>query len=1204
MKIWFRILGGLLLALCVVGTLSISAMGQATISTGAIAGTVADPTGAVVLGAKVVVTSKATGGQVTLSTTHAGAFNSGALIPGDYSVRISHAGFKSTDVPVSVKVGAISSVDVKLQLGATEEVVEVAADAIAVNTQQAVVQGVLNTQQIDSLPINGRNFLDLAQLEPGVQIQDGLNFDPTKGGFTGISIGGRNGRTTRIELDGQDISDETVGTTTMNLSPSAIQEFSISQSSLDMSTELTSSGAVNVVRRSGTNSYHGEAFYLFRGNKLAANFPGGQDLPYQRNQEGGRLGGPLVKDKLFFFVNLEHVKQTLMAPVTFSGPLAGFSGGDPTPFRESEATARLDYQFKPNARFFWRFNYDHNRGITNFGMGYSNYAGSNNTPAHVWGVDFNNGQWNHSIRVSYLKFVNKMDPNAPAPNVMVPGMTVRISNLYTGPNIEAPQRTFQQNEAGKYDGSRLVGNHTFRYGLGFNRIRGGGMAAFYNDYVRGQNNATGTAYANLSLFAPGGATNPLNYPIYYWIMGNGQGYATELPAFKEPAGGQYDNRFQFYVGDSWKMKPYLTLTASLRYTRDTGRTNSDLAPIGCNQLDATLTADAAAAGTPITTCPNGGQLMNMFGAGLGKRVRQDNNNFGPNLGFAWDVFHNGKTVIRGGAGMYYENAIFNNVLFSRSLYLPKGLFFSSTPALCREGSTIDLPLSGPKDITSDYGINCMASLATMGTDPNYTIGAQVAKMQALFQQYQAETKQAGPSRNPGFVGNNLNPSANGNLLAPNYRAPYSYQMNIGVQRQLWNGAVLTADYIRNVNLHYLINIDTNQVGNVKYFNKSAAQNAIATINNYYGCGASFSAAATNCAITAGASMSDYAYAGLGSGVDVGGGYPSYFGGGMTTDPDGVANNNRYAFGGINSDAGANAMLFPVGRSVYNALQFSLRVNKANPVFFLKSLNLQASYTLSRFNTMVGDQDFISSSVDQQNPTRYFGPSSFDRTHQFAFGFTAEFPKFAKVSIIQHLNSPFPITLSAYNQGRGDEIFHTDFTGDGTNGDILPGLNIGSFGRSVNDMNQVISNYNSAVAGKPTPAGQTLIDAGLMTAGQLTALGAVADTLDPPVAGYMKNSWLNNTDLKVSFPVKIRERFTIEPTVSLYNLFNRTNFGVSPGCANDNQGGRLCGALNSGLPNTIGYTTKADANGMRAFQSPSLFNLGSPRQAELELRITW
>ena len=132
------------------------------------------------------------------------------------------------------------------------------------NTVQASVQDATTSTEIDALPINGRNFLDLAQVSPGIQVQDGGNFDPTKNGFTGISVQGRSGRSTRIEVDGVDISDETVGTTTINISEDSIQEFQVAQSTLDPATSLTSTGSVNVITRSGSNEIHGSGFYLFR----------------------------------------------------------------------------------------------------------------------------------------------------------------------------------------------------------------------------------------------------------------------------------------------------------------------------------------------------------------------------------------------------------------------------------------------------------------------------------------------------------------------------------------------------------------------------------------------------------------------------------------------------------------------------------------------------------------------------------------------------------------------------------------------------------------------------------------------------------------------------------------------------------------------------------------------------------------------------
>ena len=205
------------LPLFLVLLLSVVCFAQTTSSTGSIQGTITDPSGAVVSGAKVSIRNKATDQTSVTTTNSAGTFASGALIPGNYVVRVEASGFKTVEIPITVQVNTTSSATAKLTLGQSAEVVEVQATDVAVNTEQATVQGVLTSQQIENLPINGRNFLDLAQLEPGVQIQDGGTFDPTKNGFSSVSFGGRFGRTARIEVDGIDISDETVGTTTQNI---------------------------------------------------------------------------------------------------------------------------------------------------------------------------------------------------------------------------------------------------------------------------------------------------------------------------------------------------------------------------------------------------------------------------------------------------------------------------------------------------------------------------------------------------------------------------------------------------------------------------------------------------------------------------------------------------------------------------------------------------------------------------------------------------------------------------------------------------------------------------------------------------------------------------------------------------------------------------------------------------------------------------
>src|SRR5271165_67972 len=310
-------------------------LAQTTISTGSIVGSVTDQTGAVVSGTKVTITNKGTNQAISMTTTSSGTFASGALTPGEYVVRVEGKGFKTEQVLIVVEVNTTASANVKLAVGESSQVVEVQASEVAVNTEQATVQGVLTSEQIENLPINGRNFLDLAQLEPGVQIQDGGTFDPTKNGFSSVSFGGRFGRTARIEVDGIDISAENVGTTTQNLPIGAIQESALQQSSLDLSTELTSSGSVNVTTKSGTNALHGEAFYYFRDQSMNAALPGDSTNPFQRNQFGGDIGGPVIKDKLFFFIDAERTKQDLIDPVLPGGAFTGLTGNFDSPFRET-----------------------------------------------------------------------------------------------------------------------------------------------------------------------------------------------------------------------------------------------------------------------------------------------------------------------------------------------------------------------------------------------------------------------------------------------------------------------------------------------------------------------------------------------------------------------------------------------------------------------------------------------------------------------------------------------------------------------------------------------------------------------------------------------------------------------------------------------------------------------------------------------------
>jgi hypothetical protein len=310
-----------LLALMAVSTF---AMGQAiTTSGGAIQGTITDPTGAVVPGATIVVTDPSTGYTHTLKTDKAGIYVLGPLVPGTYTISVSAPNFEAVKETTTVRIGTVASGSIKLTLGKSTETVEVTTGVLTINTDQIGVAGVVTREQIESIPVNGRNILDIAQLQPGVILEDGQDFDPTKAGYEAISTGGVGGRTTRILLDGQDITDETVGTTIFNVPEGAVDEFQLNRSTQDVSGEVTSTGQVLVSTQSGTNTIHGNAFYNFQNNTVGfAPVDATPASPFQRNQMGGYVGGPIWKDKVFFFGGIEHILQHSETPAQ-GDPLFG-----------------------------------------------------------------------------------------------------------------------------------------------------------------------------------------------------------------------------------------------------------------------------------------------------------------------------------------------------------------------------------------------------------------------------------------------------------------------------------------------------------------------------------------------------------------------------------------------------------------------------------------------------------------------------------------------------------------------------------------------------------------------------------------------------------------------------------------------------------------------------------------------------------------
>jgi hypothetical protein len=1129
-----------------------------------------------VQGAAITVKSASTGVETKASTDAQGRFSLQNLEAGTYIVSVEKSGFrKSVTTDVVVKVGSVTPMNIGLEVGNAQEVVEVVAAAEAsVDTTRPTVDGVVTPKQIENLPLNGRNFLDLAQQEPGVQVRDGGDFDPTKNQMVGVSMGGRSGRSTRIQVDGVDITDETVGTTTTNISNETIQEFQVSRSTLDASTDLTSSGAINIVTRSGSNEFHGAGFGFFRDESWSSDLrldktkPTTKKPSFDRQILGGRAGGYIVKNKFFWHAEFENNNQDGQQ-FTSVPSFPQFTQAFAVPLDERLVGGRVDWKINDRLSSFYRFNHNYNFGVTGFGgQDLSAFGNLNNTNTHVAGLDLTTTKWTHSGRFSYLNFNNFIvDANAAAgtPETIDPSgapVLVRVRNAVQdiGPDLLAPQQTFQDNLQGKYDGSLSHGNHTFRFGFSYNHIEEAVFANFFGlaPRIRSTFNSTNSAFAN----AHGGAGDPLNFPLDQIVVGNGLGAFSERPALGFSSGGTTNHRIGVYFTDSWKIRPNWTLTLGLRYDYDSALADSDL-----------KRTDTLAQFSPV----------------LGGFINNDVNNFAPQLGFAWDVKGNGKTVIRGGGGIFYDSNIINNILFDRVINLAPGIG-NDTPVLTAGSPLLLDPATGAclfdaRNFRPTVG-QCQPGGVNLfqGTLRN-AIGP-VQTMQSVLQGVTAPLAASWPPPGVPPLFDQI-VDTEGSLIFNKYKRPYGIMVNLGIQRELKPGLVLSVDFLHNRGVHFNQTTDLNRIGAANTLDVGIAQGAISSTADTFNiapsgapkilpCLGLIAAPAIDCLIANGATISDFAGNGLGAGSAVDG----------------------FAFRGQNPNFRTMGTIQPLGLSRYSALTIDLRGRLARNWHLFKDVTGTMNYTLSRFQSTGGDQDFLSGSAFNDAPTKFYGPAGLDRTHQISFGLLTNLPWDINVNTTTRVASP--LSQSAFiscNDCDAAEIFMSDLDGDGITEDPLPGTNRGAFGRDVKGpkaLNGLINAFNGQLTNL-TPAGQALVSAGLFTPAQLQALGATWSgglpiSLAP--ANQVGLDWFLNTDVRVSKIFTIRERVKIQPMVEVFNLFNFGNY--------DPPGNRLTAFLD-GSAGSINGTTPGNRSNRYGLGSGS-FAPGIPRAVQFAIRV--
>ena len=1175
-----------------------------TVATGNIAGIVVDNKGNPVAGARIEIISIAKSSPIHVETSSAGWYSSGPIQPGSYSERIDVKGFHTVQLTVAVHVGNTETANVKLQPQAVPppRIVAIPEGAL-VNEQQAGVQNVISEDLMHKLPINGRNLFDLAQLDPGVQIQDGGVLDPTKNGIDAISLVSHFGRSTRISEDGGDIDDEIVGATTQNIAAGAVQEFQVAQSLLNLSTGPASPGAVNLITRSGSNKVHGDLFGIYRGDQGAAGQPSSAPQSFSRELFGGHAGGAVIQDKVFWFADAERTKQDLLEPQPFAFPFNLLGTDLSEPYREFDTDERVDWNMRGSTRAFYRFNFFQNKDVRPFGAASSTQAlrTDNNTFTNALGVDFRTGVYAHSFRVEYLKLRSSItDATSTLSGVdnPIPGLGINIGassegncalsggGAYCGgPSWIGPQREVQSDKQARYDGSRVLRDHILRYGIDFNRIDGARLADL------GVSPQVGTTSA-LAFFS----ANPTAYPADYVTLGNGLDFSTPKSAFGFHEGGiNPDTRLQMYVGDSFKVKPNLTFTYGVQYLHDSDISDSSQGPL---------------------------PVLNQWGSGYGDRVHNPAWDLAPQAGFAWNIGGGGTTVIRAGAGLFFADPLLNNILYDTPARLAQGNFLS-TPEVCSAGvaSPFPWPTNLPGGSSIAGGAATVISTATgaqaLPTFCGGTIAATAPAIMALSSAYQAASAAASTGTNRNFVGSTFTALNNRgyDLLYPGYRTPRSYQMNLGFEKAVSEFTRISIYYVRNIGEHYLIGQDINHSGAARSFNQANAEAARDAAQTAHGCPTGFGQATCMVAVLGVAGAQEaYSEAGLDSNLQTTGGGPCSYCAFPGTNP---FTRNSGVVGGVD-------MLLPAGRSLYSGFEAKMTQRVAKLARGVKNANFWAAYTYSKFSSQLQDEDSVNLAIDNDNPTRFSGPDALDRKHQISLGGTFDLPLYTKFSLVGHFYSPPAQSLLLPELTNGGEIFATDWVGAGlpANGtpEPLPNTGIGQFERGtyVRNLAQTITKYNHAYAGTLTPAGQCLVGntapndpfscPGLisgpevMTVNDMTALNWVMPTIDSVPQQAVGIPWLKSMDLKFFWPFTIKDRVTLEPSASVFNVFNFWN-GFLPG---NSMNQSLLPGVNGLLAPTVigGVVPGSSVAPFRANYQSGAYALGTPRTFEFGLRVSF
>ncbi len=757
----------------------VAPLSHAQVPTGGLAGAITDASGAVVPNAAVTLTNKETGATRVVETNSEGFYSAPSLPAGEYEVKVVAKGFSAFLRLATVLTGSTTTVNVSLQVGQTTEIITVTgATATAINYESNTVQGVVTRQQIDNLPLNGRSFLSLAQLEPGVTVQLG-NPAQFNAQFN-VSVLGGPASHTAITVDGGNVRNPVEGGTGQNFSQEVVQEFQLSSTNFDLSTGITAFGAINIVTRGGSNDFHGAGYFYFRDHNMAAYPSLGRtsitnDPFFARRQGGFVFSGPVKRDKLHFFFNLEYTNQFGVYVAQPDLPsVARFATIAPAPYTGKQLSGRVDYRYNDKHSLFIRYSHDGNRNSGPFAAGVptlpSNHVSNKNwVDQYLLGVtSVLSPRVVNDLRFSYQYWQNR---NIPAPcNGAIDGFCVGAGgpevfylgsvNFALGNNFNSPQGRDLRRFPLSDNVTLQLGDHRVKFGGEWEHFRGTGYWGFFDParvYLPSPEflQSVGVpAAAFPALGLPLTISTPADLqklPVFTFLLGIGD---RAQPSFKlENARG--NERFHLYAQDTWKITPKFTLNYGLGWIHETNVLNHDLQK-------------------PSVVAP-------IYGSDLSPTGKQYKN-FEPAIGFAWSFGKNNSTVIRGGAGIFYDTQLGWWRLGERAVIGASGRQFLGNAAVTR--------LDGSGQPFTNAFIQAFPFA--------YRYGQFLAQLPAL--RAQQDGKYPGTGSQPQIL---LSKQANalGALYPREFPTTQAQHFNIGFQRELGNGFVVQGDYVYRHMIH-------------------------------------------------------------------------------------------------------------------------------------------------------------------------------------------------------------------------------------------------------------------------------------------------------------------------------------------------------------------------------------------------------------------